>query len=315
MTTLQNFIDDVRTSLEDYGDTITDNWTGDNVTKIWKLSSFPIKTGSDTGNVTVGGVVQTNPTNYSINSDNGEITFVAAPGNGVAVAAQYVKVVWRDERIITGIQAGLRELFPAVYVQRECYLLVQNLKYDYDLTTTGDVPDNFTSTYPNLALPANYSPAQARLDFADVRTRIGWAEIIPFGTNQTFQPMEFFHRTTTNIIHIDFSIVPFSVIKFVYAGPPKLLAVGSDVADVPDAYYMLPVWYALSTLMEKKEAPRSRYDQYAAMQNTQAVPPGTQSQTADDFLRRFYDTLSTNAMRPMRMRARRELRTWQFYQR
>lgn len=313
MTTLQNWIDDVRTSLEDYGDTITDNFTADGVTTIWKLSSFPIKFQSET--VTDNSVLKTRVTDYNVNYDNGEITFVVAPVNTHAVVVQYTKVVWRDERIITALQAGIRELFPAVYVQRECYLLVQNLKYDYDLTTTTDVPDNFTTTYPNLALPANYTASQARLDFADSRTRIGWAEIIPFGSNQTFQPMEFFHRTTTNIVHIDFSIVPFSVIKFVYAGAPKLLTLGSDTADVPDAFYQLPIWYALSTLMEKKEGPRSRYDMMSAMQNTQAVPPGTQSQTADDYLRRYYDTLSTNAMRPMRMRARRELRTWQFYQR
>jgi hypothetical protein len=313
MTTLQSWIDDVSNALEDYGSTITDQFTGDGVTAIWKTSSPPIK--YQTESITVNSVLKTRGTDYTVNYDNGEVTFINIPANATTVIIQYTKVQWRDERKISAIQSGIRELYPSVYIPRECYVLVQNLKYDYDLTTSTDVPDNFASTNPTLSLPANYSAAQARSDFADSRTSIGWAEGIPFGANQIFTPLENFHRTTFNVIHFDLPMVPNSVVKLVYAGPPKLLVNVSDVSDVPDTFYDLPVWYALSVLMEKKEAPRSRFDAMASMQNTQAVPPGTQAQTAEDFLRRFYDTLAKNAMRPMRKRARRELRSYQYYQR
>ena len=306
-TTLQTFIDEVRTSPEDYGDTITDQFTGDGVTTRWKASSTPIKSNTDT--VTIGGVASTA---YTINYDNGELLFNIAPGSGVVVQAQYVKVVWRDERVTSGINAGIRELYPKLYKIGECYVALRPNVQDYDLTSTTDVP---ATAFGGQAFPADYTAATARADLVKAQTRIHWYEYRPYGSNQLYTPYDYARRTTPRNVHIDGDPAPSDSLKIVYSAPFTVLVNTTDVTDVPDEFYMLPVWYALSVLMEKKEAKRARFDQYAAMQNTQAVPPGTQAQTAEDYLKRYYDTLQTNAMRPLTIKSRKRLRSWQFAQR
>jgi hypothetical protein len=307
VTTLQNFIDDVRTSLEDYGDSITDgNMTGDATTTRFKLSSPPIKTGSDV--VTVGGVLQVNPTNYTINYDNGEMVFASIPANGAAIVVTYTKVVWRDERIISAINAGIRELYPALYRIGEIYVKTRSAVWEYDLTSTTDVPA--ANTFSDWTLPTTYNPATARTDAVRPQTRVHWMEYRPFGALQQFVPNEYFRRFDRNL-RIDLDLLPSSTLRLVYSTGFTVLVATTDVSDVPDDFYMLPVWYALSVLMEKKEAKRVRFDQYSTMANQNATPVGTQAQTAEDYLKRYYETLRTNGMRPLNLRSRRQLRPWQ----
>ena len=307
MTTLQNWLDEPRTSLEDFGDTITDQFTGDGITVRWKASSFPIKTLTDL--VTISGV-QT--TQYTVNYDNGEFLFNAAPGNGLTVVLQYTKVVWRDERLISAINAGIRRLYPKLYKIGECYVALAPNTYDYDLSSTTDVP---TTAFGGQVFPADYVPATARADLQKAQTRIHWYEYRPFGANQVYTPYEFARRTTPRDVHIDGDPSPGDSLKLIYSAPFTVLNVGTDVTDVPDEFYMLPVWYALSVVMEKKEARRVRFDQYATMQNANAVPAGTQAQTAEDYLRRYQEMITENAMRPLTMSSRKRLRSWQYTER
>ncbi len=309
MTTLNDYVSDVRTSLEDYGNLVTDQFSGDATTIVWQLSSAPILTNSES--VTIAGAAQARTTNYTVNYDNGQITFVSAPAAAAAVVIQYTKVIWRDERIINAVNAGIREMYPAVYRIGEAYVLLQTQVWDYDLSLASIVPP--ASSFGDQTLPVEYNATTARQDLLKAQTRIHFYEYHPYGQNQVYTPYEFCRRTTPNMLHIDGDPMPNDTMRIVYTAPCSTLANLSDVSNVPDEYYMLPIWFALSVLMEKKEARRSRYDGYTAMQGTNAVPPGTQAQTAEDYLMRYRELIQTSGMRPFPIRTRRQARSWMTY--
>jgi hypothetical protein len=80
-------IDDVRILLGDLPKWTRQTATGDGATKRFMVSSLPIIT--DTEIVTVNGSAQSSPTNYSINANLGLFTFVAAPGDGIPIVAEF----------------------------------------------------------------------------------------------------------------------------------------------------------------------------------------------------------------------------------
>jgi hypothetical protein len=315
MTTGADLIAEVRTSAEDVGDTVTDNATGDGSTKLFKTSLFPIKTNSEyaanNGALTVGGTQQIPVTQYAFNYDNGEILFVTAPGNGVAIVATYVKVTWRDERIISALNSGVRDMYArGAYKRGEAYILLASLKYDYDLGSAADVAPT-ASFAGDFTFPTDYNPATARTDLQKPQTRIHFAEYHPYGANRPWHPYHSFGRTTLRNFHIDGDPTPNDAIRLTYTAPFTPIVLSTDTVDVPDELYMAPVWYALSTLMEKKEARRARADGYNVMSNANANPPGTQAQTAEDYFRRYLAVMD-GAMRPMRMTQRRRMSGWQW---
>ncbi len=315
MSTLaSDLIAEVRSAAEAYGDLISDGGiNGDGTTTVFKLSSHPIKTNSEltvnNGALTVNGVQQTQVTNYALNYDNGEIRFITAPPNGQAVAATYVKVVWRDERILSAINAGIRDMRQrGAYARFECYVLMQSLKYDYDLGSTADVAPT-ASFGGDFTFPTDYNPATARTNMVKPQTRIHYAEYHPFGANRPWHPFTAFGRTTLRNIHFDTDPTPNDAVRLTCSGPLTPLVQTTDVTDVPDELIEAPKWYALSTLMEKKEARRARSDGYNVMQNSNANPPGTQAQTAEDYWQRYLAVMD-NPMPPMRMQQRSRMKAW-----
>ena len=131
------------------------------------------------------------------------------------------------------------------------------------------------------------------------------------GSLQVYVPYETFRRTTNRYIHIDSNPADNDTLRLACSGPFKTLENGDDVTDVPEDYIDLPVWYALGTLLGKKEGPRSRSDSYATMQNENANPPGTQARASVDHLQMFHDFLRDNTMAPMARSQRRELRPYE----
>lgn len=72
------------------------DWTGDGNTLLFlmPLLTYPVLEGSYT--VKVGGVTKTESTDYTLNKENGALTFVSAPGNGVAVSIDNKTVALTD---------------------------------------------------------------------------------------------------------------------------------------------------------------------------------------------------------------------------
>jgi hypothetical protein len=303
MTTGQDLVDEVRVSLEDYGATITDNFNGDGTTKIWRTSSKPVKTGTLV--VTIGGSATTA---WTLNADNGEVTFNTAPPGAASVIMQYTKVVWREERILTAINAGIREMKGKVYNKGDIFVALQQNKSEYDLTSSTDVPASISG----FTFPTDYVVATARAAIVKAGARIHQAFVLR-SLDSIFVPFEYFSRPgSSHNLHLDALPVNSEVLKLVYSAPLTTpVAVGTTV-DVPEEFIHLPVWYALGMVMEKKESPRVRFDQLPTMQNANASPVGSQRQTGTDYLRLFRESLQQNQMPPLPTRTRRQVRPWQF---
>lgn len=306
-TTLQNLIDEVRLSLEDAGATTTDNFSGDGSTTIWRLTTNPI--GANTDTVTVASATQTRGTDYTINYDNGEITFTTAPVNGASCTVQYTAYVWRDSRIRSALNAGIRSLYPRVFKPFEVYVLLRNNVWIYDLTDPTDVPES--TSFGDQTIPADYIPADSRDSIARSQARIHYAEWRVYGSNQVFVPYSGFRRTTRRNLQIDRSPGANDTLRLTCSGPFKTLENVGDATDVPSDFLDLPVWYALGTLLAKKEGPRARSDSYAVQQNENANRPGTQAQAGNDHLRMYSAFLRDNAMRPLAMKQRTQARPWE----
>jgi len=60
---------------------------GDGTTTVFSLAQKPVEVDSET--VYIDGVAQTKATDYSINYETGEITFVTAPASGTTITADY----------------------------------------------------------------------------------------------------------------------------------------------------------------------------------------------------------------------------------
>lgn len=93
MATLSN----VRILLGDLAKWDRQTATGDGATKRYIVSRLPIVTDSEI--VTVDGTAKTSPTDYTIDADLGLLIFVTAPGNGLAIVAQFAYAEMSDESI------------------------------------------------------------------------------------------------------------------------------------------------------------------------------------------------------------------------
>jgi hypothetical protein len=72
----------------------TDTWDGDNKKRSFYTTVFPVD--YDTEEVTVGGVLMTQPDNYTMNYAMGNITFTFTPGRNVPIKATYRALRTRD---------------------------------------------------------------------------------------------------------------------------------------------------------------------------------------------------------------------------
>lgn len=90
-------INDVRILLGDLSKWDRQTATGDGVSTRYIVSSLPIITDSEI--ITVDAVAQTKTTHYTLNPDLGLFTFVTAPGNALAVVAQFAYAELSDESI------------------------------------------------------------------------------------------------------------------------------------------------------------------------------------------------------------------------
>jgi hypothetical protein len=305
VTTLaSDLIDRVREALEDYGVTVTDRFTGDASTTIWQASNPPIQTSTDT--VTLAGVPTTG---YSVNYNTGQFTFGVAPGV-VTVQMQYTKVLYRDERILSVIGDAIRRMHPRVYKAGECYIAGALNQWDYDLTSTTDVP--IQTSFGSGIVQSDYVAATARTDLAKPQSRIHRAEYLGASTAGTtsWRPFTNFQRTTAAGWHTDTALMSGDVVKLIYSAPCTPPTYTTDTIDVPDAYVDLPVWYALGILMSRKENVRARGDAYQATAAANANPPGTQGRASADYMALLNATLRDNPMRPMATEIRRTVPAW-----
>lgn len=301
MATAQDWIDQCRGFLEDWGNSVSTTFTltaNDASGTIYQLPNTPIKT-SPLPTMTDNGGAKTYGTDFTINFNNAQLTVLYTQTNTNVLVLKYDTVLYRDERILNALGNGVRRLYPRVYKQGECYIAGTVQQFNYNLTSTTDVPD--ASSFPAGTCPPTYVASVARTDLVKAQTRIHSAEYLPVGwTNVTsWRPFNNFSRTTNYNWETDTPFNTGDVIKLVYSAPCTVPTAATDTVDVPDEYTDMPVWYAAGTILGRKESVRDRSDSYQTQNAVSANPVGTQRITSNYYMQLFQQALADVPMRPM----------------
>jgi hypothetical protein len=266
------WITDVRDALQDYPEYVLESWTSDGTNGILASNATPLKTSRrpiNDGSLTVRD--NTAGTNFTVitsgtpsstqvlvNYDTGEIRFAASPtaGNVIQISYQFAK--WRDGSVLGALYAGLRAMFPLVgKTYTDTSVKIQVNVWDYTLPIWAQDP---------------------RSQIVSVTIRD------PGITVQPYRELRggYVRRDLTNL-HIPWSqsYSPTANLKIVGWGP--FLTLG----DLEPQLYQLPVWYALSVILPKKEGFRLRQDTAVPVTQEGGQQPGLLTQTGDYYLKRF----------------------------
>jgi len=301
VATAQQWIDELRSDLEDWPETVTDNYTTtDTTTTKIQLSNFPV---NKVTSLKVNSVVKVETTDWTMDYDRGVLTLVVAPGNAQLVEVFYERVRFRDSKMIAALADGVRGLYPKVYVKGEIFIRCRSTITIYDLTNSTDCPD----TISDISWVNATDQGKARAALAKPETQVHWGEFKIYGALEvSWTEWQFFHRHD-KLVHMTKEPTASDVVKLVYStSPTPPTAVGTTI-DVPDPYYHLPKWFALGTLVGKKEIQRDMSDTYTVMQNQNAVPPRMQTVLKQDYFADYYRELKERPMQPMRRSIRKGL--------
>ena len=277
------WITDVRDALKDYPERTIDNWTADGTNGVVGPNAAPVKTSkrpvndaslnirdNTTGtNFTVITSGTPTSTQVLVNYDIGELTFLTAPAANDVIQWSYQFCKWRDGSIMTGLYAGLRQMFP--------YL--------------GKV---YTDTSANIQV--NVWDYKLPIWAQDPRSRIYNVEIRDPGiTVEPYRQLRGgFHRVDLTTIHIPQaqSYSPTANLRIVGWGPYLTLG------DLEPQLYHLPVWYALSVLLPKNESFRLRQDTAVPLTQEGGQQPGLLTQTGEYYAQRFREELKNLSRNP-----------------
>lgn len=277
------WITDVRDALNDYAEYVMDTWQADGVNGVvgpaatpLKLSKRPINDGSLTVRDNTAGtnftvITSGTPTATQVlaNLDTGELTWLTAPASPHSIQISYQFVKWRDASIETGLAAGLRAMFPRVYkTYTDTSTKIQVNVWDYTL------------------------PIWAQ----DPRSKVLNVEIRDPGI--TVEPYRMlaggYDRIDLTTIHIPRAMgySPTANLRIVGQGPYLQLG------DLEPQLYHLPIWYALSVLLPKKESFRLRQDTAVPLTQEGGQQPTLLTQTGEYYATRFREELASLS-RPM----------------
>ena len=266
------WVGDVRDALEDYPDPKNESWTADGVGGVFGAGAGPLRLqnkpydGTPVGtyvSVTDNGVAQTvvttAPTSGQVQIDYNKraLIFPTAPTSTHTIAVGYYSCTWTDASILTALYAGLRQMFPSVgKTYFDSSIQIQVNKWDYTLPLWAQAPD-----------------AQISLvEFQD-----------PSIATEPWRPLNNWARRGLTQLHVPGAqrLSPVAKLRVTGWGGYQQL---SDLE--PDLYH-LPIWYALSVLLPKKEAFRIRQDTMVPLTQEGGQQPGLQVQTGDYYAKRF----------------------------
>lgn len=223
------------------------------------------------------GSLQTEPTNYTMNFDNGVCSFVTAPALGTSLKWYFNYNQWSDSLVYEAINAGIQSLFPDVYYEFLEEITTDGETFEYDLTE----PVEFIKSY----------------DFKETGGT-SW-------TRKKSWDYELFRDDTHKVISF-FDAPSAGTVRVHAIGRPQALVGTTDdlptTAHIADRFAFPIVSYACYYLLTQKMAPRTRSDVAVATQGKGTLSPRQMGDSANAFYLRHQMQLRSMKMPPWSMR-------------
>lgn len=278
-----SWITTVRDALEDYPEYRIESWTADGTNGVIGPNANPLKTALRPINDSSLQIRnQTSGTTYSIitsgtatgtqvlaNLNTGELVFGTLPSTNDQIQISYQSCKWRDQKILDSLYAGMRQMFPVCgKVYTDTTVTIQVNVWDYTLPVWCQDPRSRIMNV--LVRDPGISIEPYRL------IKGGW------------------ERRNLTLLHLPHaqSYSPTANLQIIGWGPYLTLG------DMEPQLYHLPVWYALSTLLPKKEAFRLRQDTAVPLTQEGGQQPGLLTQTGEYYFQRFSEALARLAKVP-----------------
>lgn len=265
------WITSVRDGLEDYPKYSIDSWTSDGTNGVVGPNAAPLQTtkqpindGSlsvrdNTAGINYTIITTGTPTGTQLlaNLNTGELTFPSAPASGHAIQISYQAVKWRDQKIEDALYAGLRAMFPRVgKVYTDTSIFIQVNVWDY-------------------IMPIWCQDPRSRIYDISIRD--------PGITVEPYRQLPGYRRINNTTVRIPDSQWYSPTANLMVVGWGPFLTLG----DMEPQLYDLPVWYALSVLLPKRESFRLRQDTMVPLTQEGGQQPTLLTQTGEYYAQRF----------------------------
>ena len=277
------FIGRVRRNLRDVPVTFRDPFTGDGITggqtagaQPWRLLKFPVvnpareSLQAGAGRVVSVAGVTISPANtfydsatapgagqVNVITETGEMIFGTVPPASQAILATYQATRFSTQAILDALGEGLAQLYPEVYE-----------------TAADSTSITLTPTTTEYTLPTAFN---------DPRVEVLSMEVAPPSGIITYFDTGLFDTVGANegILKVQQAWPPGSVVRLTYNAPYQALS------DLEPQAMWLPVYYALSTLLEEQETSRSRQSDLIALTGEGGTKPGDAGNVADRWMNKY----------------------------
>ena len=101
-------ISQCRREYQDQPKSVRVSRSGDGSVNLFNVGKFPVVEGSYT--VYVSGVAKTETTHYTFDLDNGDLSILSTPANGIEVRSQHKYATWRDKQWVEALNQGVEAL-------------------------------------------------------------------------------------------------------------------------------------------------------------------------------------------------------------
>jgi hypothetical protein len=261
----------VRDGLEDYPRYKLESWLADGTNGVVGpaanpvgLAAPPVNDGSlsvrnNTTAVNFSVILTGTPdaTHVLANLNTGELTFASPPAAGNQLQFSYQTVKWRDQKILDALDGGLRAMFPRVgKIYTDTSINIQVNVWDY-------------------TMPIWCQDPRSRILDVSIRD--------PGITVEPYRQLPGYRRINLNTIRIPMAQRYSPVANLMIVGWGPYLTLG----DMEPQLYDLPIWYALSVLLPKKESFRLRQDTAVPLTQEGGQQPTLLTQTGEYYAQRF----------------------------
>lgn len=276
--TLANLIDGVNDELENRTHFGSAEVVADGVADEWDISPLGYSIMDDADFLCLkDGTVQTEPTDFTMNFNNGVCTLSSVPTVGTSLRWYFNYRAWSDTQVTRAVNAGIQSLFPSIYCEVSTEVACDGSDDEFDLSDY----DEFVKAYDWKSS-------------SDTRY-----------TKKRMKDFEIFKEDTHKVISF-FDPPDAGTLRIHTISRPRALSSTTDElvteALIPDRTMFPIISYACYYLLTQKVAPRARGDVAIVTQGSGTLSPRQMNDAANAFYLRHQMQLATIKMPPWSMR-------------